>query len=281
MERGQTDVGEDGLTAGGRMTCGDVRELFAEYFKGSLSPFQSVLFHEHCETCEECRSELIRESQYKAGGGSRMPARGFFRTGRRWECVGGVLFRPARVKLPLEAAALFLIVSLGWYVTHRSSPPVSAVTVNVPATETQLIDAPPAEAVQADVVPEPQTAAKPTPKPQHEPRAHFKPPMASVAPPRVVAEEPVPRNDKTLSSANSVSESDRQAANEQMAASAQGTVEAPAANTQSSGEIPADSSGKDKAPAAVGDHSVVIRELRPPPSDGTYFFLYSPSRKPL
>jgi outer membrane biosynthesis protein TonB len=210
-----------------------------------------------------------------------MPARGFSRTGHGWQRVGGILFRPARVKLPLEVAALLLIVSLALYLTHRSSPPVSPVYVNVPASETQAIDPPRTEAVHADVTPELQTAAKPAPKPQHEPRAHFKPPMASVAPPRVVAEQPVPRNDETLSSADAVSESSRQAANEQMAASAQGTVEAPAANAQPSGEISAESSGKDKAPAAIGDRPRVIRELRAPPSDGTYFFLYSPSRKPL
>lgn len=285
MERGQTDAGGDGQTAGGSMTCGDVRELFPEYFKESLSPFQSVLFQEHCEICDVCRSELIRESQRKARDGWRMPAHRFSRSGHQWQRVGGVLFRPARVKLPLEAAALLLIVSLALYVTHRSSPPVSAVTINVAVPESPTINPAPTEAVQAEVPPEPKTIEKPKPasKVQGEAHVRFRPPTASVTTSRVVPEQTEPQSVETLSSAGTTPESDSRASSEQIAAAPapRTSVEAATTNTQASGGTPAESPEKDRAPTVAGGDTAVMRLPRRPPQEGPYFFLYKPSMKPL
>src|SRR5689334_9751890 len=116
MARRDMGVGDRGEKSPGSLNCADVIGLFPEYFSGSLSPFQSVLFEEHRAACASCRSELAIRARETMR--TRLDPT---RRGQTMAPVGArlrnVLFHPARVKVPLEAAGLLIALGLALYVS--------------------------------------------------------------------------------------------------------------------------------------------------------------------
>ena len=112
------------------MNCEEARDLAPDYLDRRMTPFQIVLFREHVDACAECRRELgdldatikmigsLDEVETAPDFLARVNQKidAGFHTGR----IRAWLFEPARIKLPLEAAALLLVSSLAVYLYHRA-----------------------------------------------------------------------------------------------------------------------------------------------------------------
>jgi hypothetical protein len=118
------------------MTCLEARELLSGLLDDAVTESERRSIEAHLETCAECRRELaaLRETValLHRAPGVRAPA-GFvdrvMETAYRpsWpRRVADALFRPLRVKLPLEAAAVVLVSVSALYV-YRHAPEVQQV----------------------------------------------------------------------------------------------------------------------------------------------------------
>ena len=268
MARGEIGASDKSESSTGSLNCADIKDLFPDYFTGRLSPFQSVLFEEHRASCASCRSELaVRARETMRARLDRIPARrGGVKAGTG-ERLRRLLFRPAHVKLPLEAAGLVLVAGLAFYVVYHSPPQTPVAKRSVGAPEQQAAADRKAESARSEPIAE-IPAAPPIveSKPPDRPAVRPQPPPARPAarametPPAAVAESPVsgqapesqPRDERT--------------------ASAHRDADADASSSRDStvSEAATEFSGKDKAgeaePPMTGDPRIS-------PDDLPYFFL--------
>jgi hypothetical protein len=112
------------------MTCQDARELLSALLDDALSPAERHALDAHLATCAECRRELDRlrgtvallgrvpPVHAPAGFVDRVMAEAYRPSWARR--VLDALFRPLRVKLPLEAAAVLLVGVSAVYVYQRT-----------------------------------------------------------------------------------------------------------------------------------------------------------------
>jgi hypothetical protein len=139
------------------MTCPEARELLSALLDDALSPAERQTVDAHLATCAECPRELaaLRETVTLL---KRLPPvhapPGFVdrvvETAYRpsWpRRVADALFRPLRVKLPLEAAAVVLVGVSALYV-HQHAPEVQQVARQETREATS-----PASAPEAPVAP--------------------------------------------------------------------------------------------------------------------------------
>jgi hypothetical protein len=269
MARRDIGVGDRGEKSTGSLNCADIIGLFPEYFSGRLSPFQSVLFEQHRAACASCRSELaVRARATMRARLDAVPAR----FGQTIAPIGArlrqILFHPARVKVPLEAAGLLIAVGLAFYVSQHATTHV-AVTERSAAAPAMK----PAVSNSESPRPESATTVQPKPEPPHPVTSQAKAPPPAVraqqsprtaAPQRAVTQKPV----------------DTQPADEDRLASSQRAENVDENSSRESAvpDVPG-SSGNDKTGEA--DTPGVTGDSRISPDDLPYFFLYNPSMKPL
>lgn len=276
MARGHMEAGDKGESPTGSLNCAEVRELFPDYFSGRLSPFQSVLFEEHRAACASCRGELaIRARETMRVRLNSIPARRGDTEAPVGALLHQVLFRPARVKVPLEAAGLLIIIGLGFYLSQRSSPHVTVAerTIAAPAPKAVIVprvENVPSEAtakVRSDVP----TIVEPKPEARHpvKPQAKAAPPAARPrqSPPTAVPQSAVPQQP-----------AETQPSDERLAL-AEGDTDASNSKESAVPDALPDFSGKDKTGEA--NPADVTGDSRISPDDLPYFFLYNPSMKPL
>ncbi len=118
------------------MTCPEARELLSALLDDALSPAERQAIDAHLATCAECARELteLRETvallerlppvHAPAGFVDRVVETAYRPSWPRR--VADALFRPLRVKLPLEAAAVVLVGISALYV-YRHAPEVQQV----------------------------------------------------------------------------------------------------------------------------------------------------------
>jgi hypothetical protein len=118
------------------MTCPEARELLSALLDDALSPAERQAIDAHLRTCAECARELteLRETvallerlppvHAPAGFVDRVVETAYRPSWPRR--VADALFRPLRVKLPLEAAAVVLVGISALYV-YRHAPEVQQV----------------------------------------------------------------------------------------------------------------------------------------------------------
>jgi Putative zinc-finger len=143
------------------VTCHDVREQLSALLDDALSTPERAVLDAHLATCAECRRELeqLRGTVALLGrlGPVHAPA-GFvdrvvtqvYRPSRTRRLLDA-LFRPLRVKLPLEAAAVLLVGVAALYVYERT--PEVQQAARQKTSESAPAPAPPGKA------PQPETAA--------------------------------------------------------------------------------------------------------------------------
>lgn len=115
------------------MTCDDVRQAFSDLYDETLSGPRLVTLTQHLTTCPACREEWARfrqAMQAMAALGEAEPSPGFaarvrqrLEAPRRWARVLRWLFIPLRVKVPIQAVALVLLVFAG-LLLYQGSPEV-------------------------------------------------------------------------------------------------------------------------------------------------------------
>ncbi|HEY3302114.1 MAG TPA: zf-HC2 domain-containing protein [Candidatus Binatia bacterium] len=112
------------------MNCPEVQELFSDYLDARLAPSHASLLKEHLGFCSACRQELeaLRSTvTLICSLGEIKTAPDFliqvnrkidsgWKLGHLWRWA----FVPAKIKLPVEAAALLIVTTLAFYV-YRSS----------------------------------------------------------------------------------------------------------------------------------------------------------------
>jgi hypothetical protein len=112
------------------MNCPEVQELFSDYLDGRLAASQATLLKEHLRFCSACRRELevLRSTVALIGSLNEIKTSPDFliqvnnkidsgwKLGRLWRWA----FVPAKIKLPVEAAALATVAILAVYL-YRSS----------------------------------------------------------------------------------------------------------------------------------------------------------------
>jgi hypothetical protein len=112
------------------MNCPEVQELFSDYLDDRLAPSQASLLKEHLGTCAACRLELegLRQTIELIGSVEEMKTSPDFLAQVDRKIDGGSamsplwrwVFTPAKIKIPLEAAALATVVVFAVYL-YRSS----------------------------------------------------------------------------------------------------------------------------------------------------------------
>jgi hypothetical protein len=138
------------------MTCPEARELLSALLDDALSPAERQAIDAHLRTCAECARELteLRETvallerlppvHAPAGFVDRVVETAYRPSWPRR--VADALFRPLRVKLPLEAAAVVLVSISALYV-YQHAPEVQQVarqeTREAPASAPSPVPPPP------------------------------------------------------------------------------------------------------------------------------------------
>jgi hypothetical protein len=154
------------------VTCHDVREQLSALLDDALSTPERAALDAHLATCAECRGELeqLRGTVALLGrlGPVHAPA-GFvdrvvtqvYRPSRTRRLLDA-LFRPLRVKLPFEAAAVLLVGVAALYVYERTPEVQQAArqktSESAPAPAPPVPAAPPVKGM-AGKAPQPETAA--------------------------------------------------------------------------------------------------------------------------
>jgi hypothetical protein len=278
MERGQASVDPD-RHGPASMNCVDVRELFPDAFNRRLSPFQSVLFREHCAACAACRSEwrLYVRNALTAG---RLTV-----SARILAQLGNLIFKSTAIKLSLEAAGLVLVLSLAFYAAHRL-PGFHTASKQIVAVLRPAVNEAPVEPLP-EITAEPQPVEVQAVKTAPASRALDKPNKPQVQTARSAQPRATPAPTKRFVdsqvSDTGTSEPNLNAGRDEPFAPTQPRdAEADRATQPSAvnSEVPAEAPAKDKTTpnpeesGAAGVPTVV-------PDDASYFFLYNPSMKPL
>jgi hypothetical protein len=128
------------------MNCPEVQELFADYLDDRLAPSRAAQLKEHLGACPVCRQELAdyRQAVELIGSVEEIKTAPDFLArvnrkidrawplGRFWRWI----FVPARIKLPVEAAALAIISILAVYLYRSSEPSPVGYTLSQKAPAT-------------------------------------------------------------------------------------------------------------------------------------------------
>jgi anti-sigma factor RsiW len=112
------------------MTCADAREHFSAWVDEALAADLRAAVGAHLAECPDCRRELSRVEATVGLLGRVEPPRapaGFVdrvlevtRPPSWRRRLYDYVFSPLSVKLPAEAAALFLVAGLAWFVFHQT-----------------------------------------------------------------------------------------------------------------------------------------------------------------
>lgn len=276
MERGQANLEADRPGPGASMNCADVKGLFPDLLNRRLSPFQSVLFQEHCAACATCRSE------WRLYAASALPAARAGRSARLWPQLGNLIFKPVAIKLPLEAAGLLLVVSLALYAAHRLPGYHPALKQSVAVLRPTVSEAP-VEPL-SEITPEPQAPEPDAAKSEREIFSRDKPQSApsrsaqtraAQIPAKRFVERPPPDGGAGEGSVSVADDEQFATAQARGSDADRGTKTAPSISEVPAEVLPNDKSGTESEESgAVGYPSFV-------PEDPSYFFLYNPSMKPL
>ncbi|HSD49908.1 MAG TPA: tetratricopeptide repeat protein [Candidatus Methylomirabilis sp.] len=126
------------------MKCDQVRQAFSDLYDETLSGAPLVTITQHLATCQECRAEwtAFRNAMLAVSDlGAAEPSLGFaarvrqrIETIPRWQRVLHWLFFPLRVKVPIQALALFLVAFAGLLLYQRSPEMLRQAEVR-PATQ--------------------------------------------------------------------------------------------------------------------------------------------------
>lgn len=114
------------------MNCHVVKELASDYLDRRLGAVQAADVREHVRLCAECREEIeqLRATVAAIGSLEEIEVWPDFlvQVNRKIDRVGALarirraLFEPLRIKLPVEAAGLVIVATLGLYLYHREAP---------------------------------------------------------------------------------------------------------------------------------------------------------------
>lgn len=140
------------------MECPTIKELLSEYIDGILDSQTRALVEEHLSTCEECRKELASLKAVVEELGSlesveaprdfleklheRMEPRFTFRKVMR------MLFVPARIKVPLEAATVLAIAILIFGGLHTDQPEKQIAQLPEGSTQVRIAKRTPVDRVK-------------------------------------------------------------------------------------------------------------------------------------
>ncbi len=112
------------------MRCDQARQAFSDLYDETLSGAPLVTITQHLATCQECRAEwtAFRDAMLAVSDlGGAEPSLGFaarvrqrIETIPRWQRALYWLFFPLRVKVPIQALALFLVAFAGLLLYQRS-----------------------------------------------------------------------------------------------------------------------------------------------------------------
>src|SRR3990172_3708839 len=126
------------------MRCDQVRQAFSDLYDETLSGAPLVTITQHLVTCQECRAEwtAFRNAMLAVSDlGGAEPSLGFaarvrqrIETIPRWQQALYWLFFPLRVKVPIQALALFLVAFAGLLLYQRSPELLRQAEVR-PATQ--------------------------------------------------------------------------------------------------------------------------------------------------
>jgi TolA-binding protein len=126
------------------MKCDQVRQAFSDLYDETLSGAPLVTITQHLATCQECRAEwtAFRNAMLAVSDlGGADPSLGFaarvrqrIETIPRWQRALHWLFFPLRVKVPIQALALFLVAFAGLLLYQRSPEMLRQAQVR-PATQ--------------------------------------------------------------------------------------------------------------------------------------------------
>jgi hypothetical protein len=122
------------------MNCPEVQELFSDYLDARMAPSQAALLKEHLGACAACRQELavLRSTVALIGSLDEIKTSPDFLaqvnrkidTGSVMSRLWRWIFTPAKIKLPIEAAALAVISILAVYLYRPSEPSHRGVTLS-------------------------------------------------------------------------------------------------------------------------------------------------------
>ncbi len=157
------------------MRCDQARQAFSDLYDETLSGAPLVTITQHLTTCQECRAEwtAFRKAMLAVSDlGGAEPSLGFaarvrqrIETIPRWQRALYWLFFPLRVKVPIQALALFLVAFAGLLLYQRSPELLRQAEVR-PATQSPVtreapatMPAPAAPQLQKEPV-EPKSDAK-------------------------------------------------------------------------------------------------------------------------
>ncbi len=114
------------------MNCSRTKELFSDYIDGLLDKEQEALVKDHLLLCGDCRDELesmkaiVREmgslDTIKAPDDFLVSLHGRIKSDSWFQKVKAFLFIPARIRIPVELAALATTVVLAFFVFHIVPP---------------------------------------------------------------------------------------------------------------------------------------------------------------
>jgi hypothetical protein len=139
------------------MECNNIQERLSAYLEGVISPEEKILIDEHLKSCQRCNeslAELKRTIQYVQDLEDVEPPVWLTRnvmTRIRSEVkpkkgILQKLFYPLRIKLPLEAAAVFLIAVTAIYIFKTiqselklAKAPSEEITTQIPSREKEKI----------------------------------------------------------------------------------------------------------------------------------------------
>jgi TolA-binding protein len=172
------------------MRCDQARQAFSDLYDETLSGSPLVTITQHLATCQECRAEwtAFRNAMLAVSDlGGAEPSLGFaarvrqrIETIPRWQRTLHWLFLPLRVKVPIQALALFLVAFAGLLLYQRS-PELQREAEVRPATQPAVTRGAP--------VTTPAPAAPPGKKEPAEPKSDAKLQEAAPAPlPRAALE---------------------------------------------------------------------------------------------
>ncbi|MFQ5903072.1 MAG: DUF2275 domain-containing protein, partial [Candidatus Binatia bacterium] len=112
------------------MNCQEVRELSSDYLDHRLVPSEASLLEDHLKVCSGCREEIetLRTTVSAIGSLDEIETSPDFlsQVHRKIERGGRVkrlwawLFKPIKIKVPLEITALFLVSITAFYLYYRS-----------------------------------------------------------------------------------------------------------------------------------------------------------------
>jgi hypothetical protein len=142
------------------MECNNIQERLSAYIEGVISPEEKILIDEHlksCRTCNESLAELKRTIEYVQDLEDIEPPLWLTRNVmarirsevKPKKGILQKLFYPLHIKLPIEAAAVFLIAVTAIYIFKTIQPevklakiPSEEITTQIPSREKEKIPPP-------------------------------------------------------------------------------------------------------------------------------------------